>query len=126
MIKDVFKYILVSGLLYGGHYFLSLIYPERGLVQNREVSHLVLLFLFLISHVFTIFLSRKFKVLMGQVFLGFSVFKLVFSGTFIFVFKKISEEPMSKTFIIVFMGSYFCYLILDVISVLRNVKQTSE
>ena len=60
---------------------------------------------------------------MGQVFLGFSVFKLVFAGLFIFTIKKLSEDSMSKTFIIVFMCSYFVYLILDVSLVLRNVKQ---
>jgi hypothetical protein len=121
--KDILNYIVVGGLLYGGHYFLSLKFIERGLVQNRDVSQIVLLFLFLISHCLTILLSKRFKVLLGQVFLGFSVFKLVFAGMFIFTIKKLSEDPMSKTFILVFMGCYFVYLTLDVFLVLRNVKQ---
>ena len=124
MIKDIVKYLILGGLLYGGHYFLSEMYPQRGLLSYKDVSQFILLLLFILSHILTVLISKKYNnVLLGQVFLGFSVFKLVSAGILIFVIKKISEDPISKSFILVFMGSYFLYLTLDVFTMLRNVKK---
>ena len=124
MIKDIVKYLILGGLLYGGHYILSEMYPQRGLLSYKDVSQFILLLLFILSHILTVLISKKYNnVLLGQVFLGFSVFKLVSAAILIFVIKKISDDPISKSFILVFMGSYFFYLTLDVFTMLRNVKK---
>lgn len=123
MIKDIVKYLILGGLLYGGHYILSEIYPQRGLHTYKDVSQFILLLLFLLSHILTVLFSKMYNVLIGQVFLGFTVFKLVSAGIFILIIKKMSEDPISISFILVFMVSYFFYLTLDVFTMLRNVKK---
>lgn len=126
MITDIIRYIVLSGLLYGGHYFLSYKYPDRGLVENREVVHVFMLVLFLTCHLLVRLISKRFNILLGQVFLGFSVVKLILSGVFMFVLMKVSEEVLSKTFIIITMTSYFSYLLLDVITMLGVINRDVE
>lgn len=122
MIKDILKYTLLFGLLYGGHYFLSINFPEKGLIELRDVAQVFLFLLFIKSHVLTKALSSKFDVLPGQVSLGFSVVKLVFAGSFILICKRLGGFEVSKAFILVFMSSYFIYQGLDVLILLKNLK----
>lgn len=122
MIKNLLKYILVGGLLYGGHYFFSETFLNKGLSNKRESAHLMLFLLFTISHLLTEFLGRRFSLIPGQVFLIFSVVKLISAGLFMFVIKQISGLDISKSFTLAFMFSYFIYLILDISIVLKFLK----
>lgn len=123
MIKDITKYILIGGLLYGGHYFLATVFPDRGLTKYRDLSQVVLFLLFVKSHLFGFFLSKKFDVLPGQIFLGFSVFKLIVAGLFMMFLKMANDAPVSKSFTLVFMVAYFSYLIVDVVLMMKAVKE---
>lgn len=123
MIKDLLKYSAIFGLLYGGHYFLSIYLPEKGLGELRDASQIFLFVLFVKSHVLTKFLSKKFDVLAGQVSLGFSVVKLIFAGSYIMICKKIGGYELSKAFILLFMGSYFVYQTLDVLVMMKYLKE---
>ncbi len=126
MIKDLLRYFILGGLLYGGHYFLSQNLPYKGLSTYRDLSHSILFTIFLVSHVLTIFLSRKFKILPGQVFLGFSVLKLILAGVMILLFKKVGDYPIGKSFTLAFMASYFAYLTIDVWVMLDLLKKDEK
>jgi len=126
MIKDLLKYFILGGLLYGGHYFLSQNLPYQGLSTYRDISQFILFGIFVKSHVLTILLSRKFKILPGQVFLGFSVLKLILAGVMILLFKKLGDYPIGKSFTLVFMVSYFAYLAVDVWVMLDLLKKDEK
>lgn len=126
MIKDLIKYIVLSGLLFGGHYFLSEMLPGKGLGNYREEVHLMLFTLFIVSHVLSKIISKKSSVLPGQIFLGFSVVKLISAGLFIFIIKQLSEVDISKAYILVFMASYFIYLGLDVLLMLKALNKPNN
>lgn len=122
MIKDIIKFTLLGGLFLGGHYFLGLDNPQFGSTKLIVITQLLLLALFLKSYILTVVLSEKFKILKGQLFLGFSVVKFIFAGLFIFFLKK-KGIPVEKPFILMFMLSYFSYLALDVISLIKILKK---
>ena len=123
MIKDIVKFMILGGLLYGGHYFLSIYLPEKDLGELRDVSQIFLFILFIKSHVLTKFLSIKYNLLTGKVSLGFSIVKLIFAASFIIISKKIGDYEISKAFILLFMGSYFAYQTLDVLIMIRCLKE---
>ena len=123
MIKDISKYLIAFGLLYGGHYFLSVLYPELNLLKYRDVTQLFLVVLALVSHFSNSLLSSKFKVLPGQVFLVFSVLKFILAGLYIFFLKKLLEFELSKAYILIFMAAYFCYLSIDVIILTKSINK---
>ena len=125
MIKDLISYIITGGLLYGGHYFLSDNNPDNGLSLYREQAHLTLIVLFTLSHIIGVLLSTKFKALIGKVFLGFSVVKLIVVGSFFLILQNISETPITKDFTLVIMGCYFVYLMLDVVLMLKHLNKSS-
>ena len=120
MIRDIIKYTILGGLLYGGHYFLNALYPERALGENMNKSHVLLFLLFVKSHFIGDLLHKKFDILIGQVFMGFSVFKMILLGLYIFFLKKTGINPISNSFILTFMGSYFIYLSMDVYLTLKS------
>lgn len=126
MIKDLIKYIVLSGLLFGGHYFLSEMLPGKGFSNYREEAHLMLFTLFIASHILSKIISKKSSVLPGQIFLGFSVVKLISAGLFIFIIKQLSEVDISKAYILVFMASYFTFLGLDVLLMLKALNKPNN
>lgn len=120
MIRDFIRYTILGGLLYGGHYFLNIVYPERALGENMMKSHILLFLLFVQSHFIGDLLHKKFDILIGQVFMGFSVFKMILLGLYIFFLKKTGLNPISNSFILTFMASYFIYLSMDVYLTLKS------
>lgn len=102
---------------------MSVYLPDKGLGELRDLSQIFLFLLFVKSHILTKFLSKKFDVLAGQVSLGFSVVKLIFAGSYMMICKKIGGYDLSKAFILLFMGSYFVYQTLDVLVMMRFLKE---
>lgn len=114
---------MLFGLLYGGHYFFAIYFPENGLSELRDAAQVFLFLLFLKSHLLSKFFGKKFEILPGQISLGFSVVKLIFAGSFIMVCKKLLGYNLSNSFILLFMGSYFLYQGLDVIILLKDLNK---
>lgn len=123
MTRALSIYMILGGLLFGGHSFLAESYPENGLADYLILAQTFLILLFIKSHLLTVFLSKKLNLLVGQVFLGFSVAKFIFAGMFIFLLKKTGEEPISKSFVAVYMFSYFTYLLVEVFLVLGEIQK---
>lgn len=115
--------MILGGLLFGGHSFLAEMFPDKGLEAYLLLSQTFLILLFIKGHLLTVFLSKKLNLLIGQVFLGFSVAKFIFAGLLIFLLKKTGAEPISKGFIIVYMFSYFSYLIVEVLLVVKAANK---
>lgn len=123
MTKALSIYMILGGLLFGGHSFLAEMFPDKGLEPYLLLSQTFLILLFIKGHLLTVFLSKKLNLLIGQVFLGFSVAKFIFAGLLIFLLKKTGAEPISKGFIIVYMFSYFSYLIVEVLLVVKAANK---
>lgn len=123
MIRALSIYMILGGLLFGGHSFLAETFPENGLESYLLMAQTFLILLFIKGHLLTLFLSKKLNLLVGQVFLGFSVAKFIFAGMFILLLKKIGSEPISKSFILVYMFSYFTYLMVEVILVVKLAQE---
>lgn len=118
--------MVVSGLLIVGHSFLAEAYPESGLEVHLMKSQVFLFLLFLSGHILTVFLAKKMDMLYGMAFLGFSVVKFIFAGLLILLLKKMGDAELSKQFILVFMASYFSYLVADVFAIVRRVQKEGE
>tara|TARA_B110000211_G_C14013655_1_gene524374 strand:- start:541 stop:918 length:378 start_codon:yes stop_codon:yes gene_type:complete len=123
MRKDISLYMILGGLLLVGHSFFAETFPERGLERFLIETQVFLFVLFLKGHLLTIFLSKKFNVYLGQVFLGFSVSKFVFAGLFILFIQELGGPPISKSFILVFVFSYFTYLTAEVILLVKKLNK---
>lgn len=123
MIKELLKFIVLSGLLFGGHYFFSLEYPQLGHSSLVILTQTILSLLFIQSHILTIVLSKKFKIMVGMLFLIFSVVKFISGGLFVFYLKKTEMYEINNGFIIAFMMSYFAFLTLDVHVLVKRVAQ---
>jgi hypothetical protein len=115
MQKDISIYMIIGGLLLVGHSFFAEIFPDRQLESYLVEGQVFLFLLFLKGHILTAFLSKKFDIYLGQVFLGFSVTKFVFAGLFFLYIQELGSIPLSKSFVLVFVFSYFTYLITEVI-----------
>jgi|TARA_B110000261_G_C13073379_1_gene353100 hypothetical protein len=112
--KNIAIYTVLGGLLLVVHSFFVIQFPERGLEHYFVVGQVFLLLLFLLGHISTVLLSSNFDIYLGQVFLGFSVFKFILTGLFILFLSKMGEFPLSKSYVLLFMFSYFIYLIVEV------------
>ena len=123
MRKDISLHIILGGLLLVGHSFFSEIFPEKGLERFLMEAQVFLFLLFLKGHLLTLFLSKKFNIYLGQLFLGFSVYKFIFSGLFILIIQRLEGPPISKSFILIFMFSYFTYLVAEVILLVKKLNQ---
>lgn len=126
MVKQTFPFVFIALLLTAMHYLLAKALPQLHLYDYFAKTHLILFLLFTKSHLLGIFLSKKFKVLPGQIFLGFSVFKLLFAGSYILILKRFGDYTVSKPFILVFMACYFIYLAVDVWLMVRQAKAHSS
>ena len=115
--------MILGGLLLVGHSFFAETFPERGLERFLIASQLFLFILFLNGHVLTVFLSNKFDIYLGQVFLGFSISKFVLSGLFILYIQSLGGAPISKSFILIFIFSYFTYLTTEVILLIKKLNK---
>lgn len=118
--------MILGGLLLVGHSFFAEQFPEKGLEEYLVISQVFLFLLFLKGHLLTIFLSKKFDIYLGQVFLGFSVSKFILAGLFILYLKRMGDLPLSKSYVLIFMFSYFTYLITEVFILLDKLKKADE
>ena len=69
-------------------------------------------FIFTKTHLLVNYLSRKLDVYIGQLYLAFSVYKLIFTF-FYFMLLKIKTEHYTKPFLGIFMIIYFTLLIIE-------------
>lgn len=122
MIKNILPFVLASIVLGGTHYSLAVLLPQYNLHDYFIKTQVILFLLFTKSHLLGLFLSTKFKVLPGQIFLGFSVFKLLFAGSYILILKRFGTYDVSKPFILIFMACYFAYLSIDVWLMIKEAK----
>lgn len=71
-------------------------------------------FIFAKTHFLVNWLSKKLDTMIGQLYLGFSIYKLIFSF-FYFMILKVKTEYYDKPFLGVFMIIYFTLLIIEFI-----------
>lgn len=125
MRKDISLYVIIGGLLLAGHSFFAEKFPETGVNHFLIESQVFLFLLFLKVHLLTLFLSKKFNIYLGQLFLGFSVYKFIISGLFILLLQYIELYPISKSFVLTFMLSYFTYLVAEVVLLVNKLNEQS-
>lgn len=124
MIKSISNYIIVFGLLLVGHSFLHELFPEKGLGPLLYSSQIFLFLLFVKSHLLSLLIVKKTDTVPGMVFLGFSVVKFIFGGLFFVVIKLTTEIELNKAFVAIFILSYFTYLTMDVLTMIRKIEKT--
>jgi hypothetical protein len=115
--------MILGGLLLVGHSFFADNFPGRELHHYVIQVQVFLFLLFLKGHILTEILSKKFGIYIGQVFLGFSVTKLIFAGLFILYIKRFEVFPVSKSYILLFMFSYFTYLLTEVVMLVGKLNK---
>ena len=123
MRKEISLYIIIGGLLLVGHSFFAEKFPERGIEHFLIETQVFLFLLFLKVHLLTLFLSKKFNIYLGQLFLGFSVYKFIISGLFLLLLQYIELYPISKSFVLIFMVSYFTYLVTEVVLLINKLNE---
>lgn len=126
MKKAISIYMILGGLLLVGHSFFAEQFPDKGLGYYLLPSQIFLFVLFLKGHLFTVFLSKKFNLYLGQVFLGFSVSKFILAGLFMLYIKRFEDIPPSKSFVLFFMFSYFTYLLAEVLLVVKELNKNDN
>lgn len=111
MIKDLAIFFIVIALLVLGAYALEQML-DKNLVESYPFLFGFLFFIYAKTHVLTLFLSKKFDLYIGQVYLGFTVYKFIFTS-FYFLFLKHTTTIYTKSFIIIFFASYFTLMIVE-------------
>jgi hypothetical protein len=111
MIKDLSVFFIVIALLILGFYALELML-DKNLVESYPFLFGFLFFIYTKTHVLTIFLSKRLNVLVGQLYLIFTVYKFIFTS-FFFLFLKHKTQFYTKSYIAVFIFCYFVLMITE-------------
>ena len=111
MIKDLLVFFVTIVVLALGFYLVEH-FSGKNLVESYPFLFGFLLFVYAKTHVLTLFLSDKLKLYIGQLYLIFTVYKFIFTSFYFLLLKK-KTFFYTKSFIAVFMLSYFVMLIVE-------------
>lgn len=126
MLKSYLGYIVIAALLHGGQFALTFLYPDYFLMNQIFLVQTYLVLVFLISEILVHFLSTLLKVYLGQLFLLTSTFKIVGTGFYVMVLKRLWEIELPKQVILTLMFSYSIYLFFSVNRIVKKIAEDKD
>ena len=123
MFKSFIGYTVIAALLHGGQFALTVFYPDYFLVNQIILVQTYLFLIFLISEILIHFLSAWLKVDLGQLFLLTGTFKIVGTGIYVMLLKRLWEIDFPKQVILTLMLSYSIYLFFEVNSITKKIAK---